>query len=1788
MHFIQTLQRFRKARFIISLAAIPLLVAGFILPVGALTPTFKQAKGNEVSSGSVDNAAFASANTAGNLIVVYVIWNNTGTVSLSDTLGNTYAAATARTTWNASWSAQTFYAKNIAGGSNTVKATFATAINSFAIVQAHEYTGLDKANPLDGTSGASGTGTALNSGSLTTAATGDLLFGGSASAGAVSSLGSGFTGRLNTSGNRTMDKVTGAPGAYAATATHGGGAWVMQAAAFKADNGADTTPPAAPVNATATATSSSQITVGWAPATDNVGVTGYQIESCQGASCATFAQIATVAGNITSYNHTALAPSTLYRYRVRAIDAAGNLGAYSPIAQATTQGVPDTTAPSVPTGLTGTGTSTSQISLSWTASSDNVAVAGYKIYRNGTQVGTSATASFQDSGLALSTSYTYTVSAYDAASNNSAQSASAVASTLPDTTAPSVPTNLATQVVSSTQVNLTWTLSTDDVSVTGYKIYRDNALINTVTVTPVQDAGLTPGTTYSYAISAIDAAGNESAKTTPITATTPVPDSTPPSVSMTAPANGTTLSGTVTFSATASDSGTGVHDVEFLLDGVTINDDTTAPYSYAWDTTTTNNGVHYLAVRAHDNAGNFSNTSGNFTVTVNNHASQLPVDLMAGYNFNESTGTTTADVTTYGNNASFTSLAEPVWAAGKNGSGISFDGSTASYLSVGDSPTMDVTGTSLTLSMWIYPSGGISNDQVILGKFWNGSGSAPHYQYGLEITSHLVPNFYIGTSTGTTGSSTMGSSLATGQWSHLAVVYDGTHVSYYVNGNLIATPAMTGSIASRSGSTIRIGNDIDGSQGFKGYLDDVRLYKRVQTQAEVQADKNAPLLGNGTSVGPSVAITSPAPNAQVTGIITLTAQTSDETTGIQFFVDGSAVGAEDTATPFTANWDTRAASGGAHTITARAHDANGNTTVSNPVVVNVVNGDTFQNEILATGLNLPTAMKFLPDGRMLVAELAGKIRILSAPYTTVDPTPFLQITTGGAGVQEGIFDLALDPNYSVNHYFYIYYTATTGHDRLSRFTANASSTGTVAGSEFVMYEDPTFLQSDEHHGGAIVFGNDGKLYFTTGEHFQGTPAQDLTSPYGKVHRINMDGTVPTDNPYYDGAGPHWDSIWAIGLRNPYRAYYDAPTGRLLIGDVGGNEYTTAQEEVDLGAPGANYGWPNCELGTCNQGYTPALYAYAHAGRDASITGGFVYHGNGLPNAFPAGFEGSYFFGDYAQNWIKRLTFDPSGNTVTGVFNFEPASGVLDGPYGDIVYLTEGPEGSLYYLDLGYSDTSGTFGISKIRRIRYQSANQSPSAVAVADKTSGATPLDVNFSSAGSADPEGQPLTYSWDFGDGSPLSTAANPAHTYTTAGVYTVRLTVSDGVNNTFSPPVTISAGSIPTATITAPTDGITFRGGDVITYSGNATDPDDGTLPASAYSWTIDFLHEGHVHPGPTATGLKSGTFAIPTTGHDFSGNTRYRVTLTVTDSTGLTNTTSVIIWPQKVNLTFNSAPTGLTLYLDGIAKTSPFTYDTLIGFNHTIEARNQTVGSTNYSFSSWSDGGAQQHVLVVPSADQSYTVNYTGTSSAAGPVAAWGFNEGAGTTSADATGNGSTATLVNGPTWSAGKHGSGLTLDGTNDYLSFAGTSHDISGTNLTLSMWINPGSVSGDSVVLGKFWNTTMTSPYYQYGIELSGGRPNLQIGTASGTVVATMDTALALNQWTYLTIVWNGSQALFYTNGTLVSTKTLNATITARGNALRLGSDNNNQQYFKGQLDDVRIYNRALTAADVQTDMNTGL
>jgi fibronectin type 3 domain-containing protein len=323
-----------------------------------------------------------------------------------------------------------------------------------------------------------------------------------------------------------------------------------QAFTFSAWEGgaaADTEAPTAPANLTATAADATQINLAWNASTDNVGVTGYQIERCQGAGCTTFAPIATVTG--TTYNDTGLANVTAYSYRVRATDAAGNQSAYSNVASAST---PDTQAPTAPSGLTAGAASGTQINLGWTASTDNVGVTGYQIERcqgagctSFAPIATVTGTTYSNTGLTNATTYRYRVLATDAAGNQSTYSNTASATT-PDTQAPTAPANLSAKTVTSGRVDLAWTGSTDNVGVTGYQIERcqgascsNFTALATATGTAYSDTSVTADNIYRYRVRATDAAGNLSSYSNVATANTDTTAPTAP-IALTAVGKSTT------------------------------------------------------------------------------------------------------------------------------------------------------------------------------------------------------------------------------------------------------------------------------------------------------------------------------------------------------------------------------------------------------------------------------------------------------------------------------------------------------------------------------------------------------------------------------------------------------------------------------------------------------------------------------------------------------------------------------------------------------------------------------------------------------------------------------------------------------------------------------------------------------------------------------------------------------------------------------------------------------------------------------------------------------------------------------------------------------------------------------------------------------------------------------------------------------------------------------------------------------------------------------------------------
>jgi chitodextrinase len=218
----------------VSTASSPLLVT--TTGKAALPPTFVQANHHQIASGVNTPVAFNAPAQAGHTIVAYVIWSNTGEVTLSDTAGDTFVSAGAPVIWNGAFKAQVFYATSIAGGANTVNAAFQTPVSEFGVVYIHEYAGIDPVNPVDVAVSAAGTSATLDSGLATTTRPNDLLFGAGVSDYIVTAAGSGFAARDTTYGNITEDRVAVSTGAYNATATHSGNAWGMQLVAFRPAN----------------------------------------------------------------------------------------------------------------------------------------------------------------------------------------------------------------------------------------------------------------------------------------------------------------------------------------------------------------------------------------------------------------------------------------------------------------------------------------------------------------------------------------------------------------------------------------------------------------------------------------------------------------------------------------------------------------------------------------------------------------------------------------------------------------------------------------------------------------------------------------------------------------------------------------------------------------------------------------------------------------------------------------------------------------------------------------------------------------------------------------------------------------------------------------------------------------------------------------------------------------------------------------------------------------------------------------------------------------------------------------------------------------------------------------------------------------------------------------------------------------------------------------------------------------------------------------------------------------
>ena len=320
-------------------------------------------------------------------------------------------------------------------------------------------------------------------------------------------------------------------------------------------------------------------------------------------------------------------------------------------------------------------------------------------------------------------------------------------------------------------------------------------------------------------------------------------------------------------------------------------------------------------------------------------------------------------------------------------------------------------------------------------------------------------------------------------------------------------------------------------------------------------------------------------------------------------------------------------------------------------------------ETSISGLSNPTAMEIAPDGRIFVCQQGGSLRVIK--NGALLSTPFVTLNVDADG-ERGLLGVALDPNFASNNFIYVYYTVLSSprHNRVSRFTANGDVA--VPGSETIILELDNLTGATNHNGGAIHFGPDGKLYIAVGENATVSNAQTLSNMLGKILRINSNGTIPNDNPFFNQATGNNRSIWALGLRNPFTFTFQPGTGRMIINDVGQNTW----EEINDGIAGSNYGWPACE-GVCNppnSNFRDPIFAYMNDSSTCAIAGGAFY--NPATGQFPQSFVGKYFFADLCGGWIR--VFDPASGTASDF-----ATGI-----SNPVDLKVDADGSLYYLARG--------------------------------------------------------------------------------------------------------------------------------------------------------------------------------------------------------------------------------------------------------------------------------------------------------------------------------------------------------------------------------------------------------------------------------------------------------------------------------------------------------------------------
>jgi hypothetical protein len=1252
-----------------------------------------------------------------------------------------------------------------------------------------------------------------------------------------------------------------------------------------------------------------------------------------------------------------------------------------------------------------------------------------------------------------------------------------------------------------------------------------------------------------------------------------------------------------------------------------------------------------------------------------NPCSAAAPGLVASYSFDENAGAVAGDSS---GNSNGGAVSGATWVIGKYGSALRFNG-TSALVRVPDSNSLDLTS-AFTIEAWVYPTTSSSWRTVVMKEAPSGLAYA--------IYSHNNSNRPAGyVSIGNTDVAVNGSAaLVLNAWSHLALTYNGSTMLLYINGVQRGSTAKAGAAPITSGVLSFGGNTVWGEY-FAGSIDEIRIYNRSLSVAEITTDMNTPI----AATGPSITMTAPAAGSTVAGTVTVSAIASapSAVAGVQFRLDGSNLGSEDTTSPYQVSWNTTSVSDGAHTLSAVVRDTTGATGTSSNVSVNVAN--------TSPPPPLPSVSITSPGAG---ASVSGNVTIVASAQNAAG----VQFLVDGLNVGAEDTTSPYSASWSTTNSADGSHTITARARNASGTTTSAPVTVTVAnaspsvsGSWSAVINMPIVPVHSVllHTGKVLIFdrpsaGPTARVWDPVANTFTSVP-NNTTDLFcsghaaladGRILVVGGHGTVDTgtaDVNIFDPVALKWTLVSRMAYKRWYPNATTLPDGRVLAATGAATtftDYVTIPEIYDpatdvwtrlttANADLAQYGHlfllPNGKVAYTGNWEFPGdarvldLATKTWTIVDSNITDGYsVMYDPGkvlkCGSSSDSGLPGTSVntcntidFTSPTPRWQAaapmanprthhNMTLLPDGNVfvsggsrmkegydtsfsvyqpemwspVTQTFtpmapNSRPRlyhSETLLLPDGRIISMGGGRDGT--GVDQLNAEIYSPPYLFKGARPVISSA---PSLVTYGSSFTVATPNPASISTVvlmrpGSPthgfdmDQRRIPLTFQAGSGDltiQAPASAALSPPGYYmlflvNSAGVPSVasflRIPLASSGPAPSAPASLAVTGGIGTASLTwqasTSSAGIANYNVHRSTSSGFTPTAANRIAQPASTSYMDLGLTAGRYYYIVTATDTNGLT---STPGNEAFGDVQADTIppeITITSPAATTVSGTVML---AATATDNAGVAGVQFLLDGApygteVTSSPYSvqWNTTLSTNgaHTLTARARDVGGNT----------ATSTALLVTVANIAPT----------GLVAAYSFSEGTGTTTADQSGTGNNGTLA-GATWTtSGKFGYALSFNGTSARVTVPDSASLDLTTGMTLMAWISPAASTN--------WRTVMlkeTSNDLAYALYASSdtNRPGAWITTSSTQSVAGTS-QLAVNTWAHLAATYDGATLRVYVNGAQVGSKAVTQSMLVSTGPLQIGGNAVWGEYFSGLIDDVRVYNRALTSAEITSLMNTAV